>query len=59
MEERDELRSVHLQQFRNRVDKGLAEAVRGEGVDGEAFMHGLIDDLDTSDAKRNALLSRL
>jgi hypothetical protein len=35
-----------LQELRNRIDQGLAEADRGEGVDGDAFMQGLIDDLE-------------
>jgi len=52
MEQRDELRTVQLQQLRNRIDKGLAEA--GRSADGETFMQGLIDDLDIRDAKRNA-----
>src|SRR5262245_337395 len=47
MEQRDEVRSVQLQQLRARIDEGLAEAERGDGVDGETFMQGLISDLDT------------
>ncbi len=54
MEQKDELHAVQLQQLRSRIDKGLAEAGRGEGVDGDTFMQGLIDDLDSRDAKRNA-----
>lgn len=54
MEHCDELRAVQLQQLRLRIDKGLAEAGRGDGVDGEAFMQALIDDLDTRETKRNA-----
>ena len=54
MEQRDELRAVQLQQLRLRIDKALAEADRGYGVDGGAFMQGLIDDLDTRETKRNA-----
>ena len=54
MEQKDEVRAVQLQQFRSRIDKGLTEASRGEGVDGEAFMQGLIDDIDTGDATRDA-----
>ena len=38
MEQKDELRS--------RIDEGLTQAERGEGVDVEVFMQGLIDDLD-------------
>jgi len=54
MEHRDELRTMQLRQFRNRVDQGLAEAGRNDGVDGETFMQGLIDDLSTRGANRNA-----
>ena len=41
----DELRDLQLQELRSRIDKGLSEASRGE--DGEVFMRGLIEDLDT------------
>ena len=54
LEQKDELHAVRLQQLRSRIDKGLAEADRGEGVDGDKFIQGLIDDLDSRDAKRNA-----
>jgi antitoxin ParD1/3/4 len=54
MEQRDELRRVQLQQLRSRIDKGLAEAGRGEGADGEEFMGGLIGNLDTRGPKRKA-----
>jgi antitoxin ParD1/3/4 len=47
MEQKDELRAIQLQELRNRIDKGLAEADRGEGSDGEVFIKGLIDDLDS------------
>jgi antitoxin ParD1/3/4 len=48
MEQKDELRSIQLQELRSRVDKGLVQAERGEGADGETFMRALIEDLDTS-----------
>lgn len=54
MEQKDELRTIQLQELRNRIDKGLAQAERGEGVDGEIFAQGLIEDLDTREAKRKA-----
>ena len=41
----DELRDLQLQELRSRIDIGLSEASRGE--DGEVFMRGLIEDLDT------------
>ena len=37
-----------LEQFR------LAQAERGEGVDGDLFMQGLIDDLDAREKNNNA-----
>jgi antitoxin ParD1/3/4 len=52
MEQRDELRTIQLQELRKRMDKGLAQAQRGEGVDGEIFMQELIDGLDTRGSKR-------
>ena len=47
----DELRTIQLQELRKRMGKGLAQAERGEGVDGEAFMRGLADDLDARESK--------
>lgn len=54
MEQKDELCSIQLQGLRMRIDKGLGQAERGEGADGEQFMQGLIENLDTSESKRNA-----
>ena len=54
LKQKDELHAVRLRQLRSRIDKGLAEAGRSEGVDGDTFMQGLIEDLDNRDAKRNA-----
>ena len=54
MEQKDELRSIQLQELRKRMDKGLAQAERGEGVDGEIFMQGLLEDLDARESKRQA-----
>jgi antitoxin ParD1/3/4 len=54
MEQKDELRAIQLQELRNRIDKGLAEAERADGVDGDQFMQGLIDDLDARQSKRKA-----
>ena len=54
MEQMDEVRSIQLQELRNGLDKGLAQAERGEGVDGELFLHGLIDDLDIRESKSKA-----
>ena len=49
MEHKDELRAIQLHELRRRIDEGIAQAERGEGVDGEAFMQGLIEDLDLSE----------
>ena len=46
MEQRDEVRSIQLQELRNRMDRALAESARGEGKDGEEFMQGMLDELD-------------
>jgi predicted transcriptional regulator len=54
MDRQDEFRTAQLQELRNRIDKGLAEAQQGEAVDGESFMQGLIDDIDSRDATRKA-----
>lgn len=54
MEQRDEVRTIHLQELRSRIDKGLAQAERGEGADGDTFMQGMIQDLDAREAKRKA-----
>lgn len=54
MEQKDELRAIQLQELRNRIDKGLSEAGRGESVDGEMFMQGLINNLDVRETKRKA-----
>ncbi|HUQ90329.1 MAG TPA: type II toxin-antitoxin system ParD family antitoxin [Bryobacteraceae bacterium] len=54
MEEKDELRTIQLRELRSRIDKGLAQAERGEGVDGEVFLQGLIEELNVRDSKRKA-----
>ena len=54
MEQKDELRTIQLQELRKRMDKGLAQAERGEGVDGEIFMQGLLEDLDARESERQA-----
>ena len=54
MDQRDELRSIQLQDLRRRLDKGLGQAERGEGADGDVFIQGLIDDLDIRESKRKA-----
>ena len=48
----DEMLAVQLQELRNRIVVGLAEAGRGEAMDGETFMRGLIEDLDAQEVNR-------
>ena len=54
LEQKDEVRAIQLQELRGRIDKGLSQLDRGEGVDGDLFMQGLLDDLDLREAKRKA-----
>lgn len=54
MEHSDEMRAAHLQELRAHMDRAVADADRGDGVAGETFLQGLIDDLDRRGAKRNA-----
>lgn len=54
MEQKDELRAIQLHELRSRIDKGLAESMRGEGMEGETFMQGLIEDLDAREVKSKA-----
>jgi antitoxin ParD1/3/4 len=54
MEQKDELRAIQLQDLRARIDRGLGEANRGEGVDGEIFMQSLLKGLDAGAKKRKS-----
>ncbi len=54
LEQHDHLRTIHLKELRSRIDEGLTSLDRGEGVDGEAFMQGMIRDLDSKRARRKA-----
>lgn len=52
MEQRDELRTIQLQQLRSRIDRALGESARGEGTDGEEFMQGMLDELDGGNRRK-------
>jgi hypothetical protein len=54
MEQKDEVRTIQLQELRKRIDRGLSEIDRGQSVDGELFMQGLIEDLDERETRRRA-----
>lgn len=47
LRQNDELRAIQLQDFRDRIETGLSQLERGEGVDGDTFMQAFMDDLDT------------
>jgi len=49
-----EQQEIHLQELRARMDDALAEADRGEVVDGEEFMQRMLDELDLEEANRKA-----
>jgi antitoxin ParD1/3/4 len=49
-----EKQEMHLKELRARIDKGLAEADRGEVVDGEEFMQRMLDEIDLREAERLA-----
>jgi antitoxin ParD1/3/4 len=53
-EQHENLRAIHLGDLRTRIDEGLAALDRGEGVDGETFIQGMLDRLDAEAAKRDA-----
>lgn len=44
--------NIQLQALRDRMDRALSEANRGEGADGEKFMQELIHDLDSRERSR-------
>jgi antitoxin ParD1/3/4 len=52
MGQKDELRTIQLQELRRRIDHGISELDRGQAADGEKFMKGLLEDLDAREAKR-------
>ena len=54
MKEKDQLRELQLGDFHRRLAQAVDEADRGDVVDGETFMHGMIEELDGLEAKRIA-----
>jgi antitoxin ParD1/3/4 len=54
LEQRETDREIDLKELRARMDKGLAEMDRGEVVDGEEFMQGMLDELDLQEAQPKA-----
>jgi antitoxin ParD1/3/4 len=54
LEQHDILRTAHLKELRSRIDDGLTSLDRGEGVDGEKFMRGMLNELDSREPKRRA-----
>jgi len=41
LQERDELRQQRIRAAREKIDRGIAQLDRGEGLDGEEFFEGL------------------
>ena len=41
LQERDELRQQRVRAVREKIDRGIAQLDRGEGLDGEEFFEGL------------------
>lgn len=52
LEQQEIDREIDLKELRARMDQALAEADRGEFVDGEEFMQRMLDELDLEEAKR-------
>ena len=52
MEQRDEVRSIQLQELRNRMDRALVESARAEGTDGEEFLQEMLDELDARHSRK-------
>ncbi len=52
LDERESDRETQLKELRARMDEALAEADRGEVVDGEEFMQRMLDELDREEANR-------
>jgi len=54
LEQHDSVRIAQLKELRARMDEGLAALGRGEGVDGEEFMTGMLRDLDAQERRRKS-----
>ena len=46
--------SPPLDELRAKIDSGMAQLDRGEGIDGEAFMDGLLEELDSPETVKRA-----
>lgn len=54
LEQQEIGRETQLKELRARMDQALAEADRGEVVDGDEFMQQMLDELDLEEANRKA-----
>lgn len=52
MEQRDELHAIQIEELRTRMDRALEESSRGEGIDGEEFIQGMIADLEAGNRRK-------
>lgn len=58
LEQHDSLRAAHLKELRSRIDDGLTSLDRGTGTDGEKFMQGMLNDLNSQKAKPKSINRR-
>lgn len=54
LEQQEIERETDLKELQARMDEALAQADRGEVVDGEEFMQRMVDELDLEEANRKA-----
>jgi antitoxin ParD1/3/4 len=52
LDRQDAAQTMQLKELQNRMDRALGESVRGEGVDGEAFLKKMLDDLDAEEIRQ-------
>ena len=48
----DEAREAGPRELRGQMDRALGESARGEGVDGEEFLQGMLDELDAEHGRK-------
>ena len=52
LERHDEAREAGPRELRGQMDRALGESARGEGVDGEEFLQGMLDELDAEHGRK-------
>jgi hypothetical protein len=51
----DDLRAVDIEALRSRIDEALTSLNQEKGTDGEKFMQGMLNDLDSQTAKPKSM----